>query len=74
LVVVIVAFSVVAVTEFYVTLVVCIPKFYVFPVLVLNCYSSVDVVASALAGKPRSRGLWPAVARDLCPANNLDLL
>lgn len=47
---------------------------YAFPVLVLNYYSSVNVVTSVLAGKPRSRVLWPAVARDLCAANNLDLL
>ena len=45
-----------------------------FPVLVLNYYSIVNVVTSVLAGKPRSRVLWPAVARDLCPTNSSDLL
>lgn len=71
--VVITAVSVVAVTAFVIYFVVHIPKFYVFPVLVHNYYSSVNTVTSVLAGKPRSRVLWPAVARDLCPANNLDL-
>lgn len=72
-VVVITAVSVVAVTAFMIYFVVYIPQFYVLPVLVHNYYSPVNIVTSMLAGKLRSRVLWPAVARDLCPANNLDL-
>ena len=73
-VLVIAAVSVVAVAAFIVYFVVYITQFYIYPVLVLNYYSSVNVVTSVLAGKLRSRVLWPAVAGDLCPANNLDLL